>query len=411
MVAPPTPHSSVLALKQQGDKAYLARDFVSAIEHYSEGLERFEDPVILSNRSASYAQRRQFEKARSDAERALKLQPKWPRLYHRLGHALFHLGQYSEAVQTLERGLKLDPDDKPLSEALGRSKAYTEIDPDAPPQEPYCPWTKWEQPVAAGSTSPTMGASVEQSPEALAATASEAEKLQVVGEWMYGTQNKSYTISQAENGQVRYIGPHSRVGQVSGPLRWQQGQLFEAQLSSDEGEIIGNIRLNVTEPDKTIISNYRAQANTEWGKDIIAHKGAPATAEELREQGNALFRQGKHSMAMKAYSDAISMDAQDAKCFSNRAAAQIAILSGYGNKLSAEQIRKNPYYDLAKSDLEECLTLDPKFIKAYARKGQLLSMGDEVRPALAAYDKGLELDPASEICKEGREFCWKLLWG
>merc|ERR1712087_163239 len=114
---------------------------------------------------------------------------------------------------------------------------------------------------------------------------------------------------------------------------------------------------------------------------------------------------------MKAYSNAISLDPSDAKSYSNRAAAQIAILSSCGNRLVPHDLRKNPYYDSALSDLDECLTLDPKFVKAWARQGQLFAMGDEIKKALAAYDKGLDVDSESEVCRAGRDACWKLLWG
>merc|ERR1719235_2551991 len=111
MTVVPDVDPSIRSLKQQGDKAYASRDFAAAVERYSEALDSIEDAVVLSNRSATYAQRRRFDKALSDAERALKLQPEWPRVHHRHGHALFHLGHYSDAMQAFEDGLKLDPED------------------------------------------------------------------------------------------------------------------------------------------------------------------------------------------------------------------------------------------------------------------------------------------------------------
>eukprot|EP00439_Symbiodinium_sp_Y106_P085598 s548_g29.t1 len=105
--------------------AYAGRDFAAATECYSEALESTQDAVVLSNRSATYAQRRRFDKALLDADKALKLCPGWSRLYHRRGHALFHLGRYNEAMAALEEGLKLDGQDKVLLEAIAKMKEYT----------------------------------------------------------------------------------------------------------------------------------------------------------------------------------------------------------------------------------------------------------------------------------------------
>lgn len=126
MAPTPTVNQSVRTLKQQGDKAYASRDFGSAIERYSEALEIAEDAVVLSNRSATHAQKQNHEKALSDAQRAMKLQPSWPRLYHRCGHSLFHLGRFTEAIKSFEAGLKLDPEDSHLIDGLKDLLQYTE---------------------------------------------------------------------------------------------------------------------------------------------------------------------------------------------------------------------------------------------------------------------------------------------
>lgn len=54
-------------------------------------------------------------------------------------------------------------------------------------------------------------------------------------------------------------------------------------------------------------------------------------------------------------------------------------------------------------DLDECLKLDPTFVKAYSRKGVSHYFMKEYHKALQAYESGLKLDPTSEECKAGRE--------
>eukprot|EP00913_Durusdinium_trenchii_P029085 g27270.t1 len=75
------------------------------------------------------------------------------------------------------------------------------------------------------------------------------------------------------------------------------------------------------------------------------------SAEELRERGNAFFRDGAHSKAVRAYDEAIRAGPSDARCWANRAAAQMAMLAEFGKGLSPAALRTNPYYTNSLDDL------------------------------------------------------------
>jgi len=47
----------------------------------------------------------------------------------------------------------------------------------------------------------------------------------------------------------------------------------------------------------------------------------------------------------------------------------------------------------ALKDAETCIKLDPKFVKAYLRKGNCHHLLKEYHKAMKAYDDGLKLDP------------------
>jgi len=55
----------------------------------------------------------------------------------------------------------------------------------------------------------------------------------------------------------------------------------------------------------------------------------------------------------------------------------------------------------AKTQIEKALELDPKYVKAWVRKGDLEVMVKEQHKALDSYKRGLELDPDNAACKEG----------
>ncbi len=112
----------------------------------------------------------------------------------------------------------------------------------------------------------------------------------------------------------------------------------------------------------------------------------PELAEQNREEGNSLFKQGKFADAKIKYDEAIKRNPKDAKLYSNRAAALTKLLA----------------YPDALRDLEECLKLEPTFVKAYSRKGTVLFFMKEYNKALEAYSAGLHVDPENTECKNGK---------
>merc|ERR1712159_202131 len=103
-------------------------------------------------------------------------------------------------------------------------------------------------------------------------------------------------------------------------------------------------------------------------------------AEECREKGNELFKAQKYAEAKTYYDDGIKRNPKDAKLYSNRTACL--------NKLGAAPD--------ALKDLDKCLELDPKFVRAYARKGQTHFLMKENHKALKAYEDGLKIDPDNQ---------------
>jgi len=56
----------------------------------------------------------------------------------------------------------------------------------------------------------------------------------------------------------------------------------------------------------------------------------------------------------------------------------------------------------ALKDAEECLKLDPKFVKAYARKGTCHHLMKEYHKAMKSFDDGLKIEPGNKDCLEGK---------
>jgi stress-induced-phosphoprotein 1 len=79
-------------------------------------------------------------------------------------------------------------------------------------------------------------------------------------------------------------------------------------------------------------------------------------AQQFKTQGNAAFSAGDNAEAVKCFTRAIELDANDHVFFSNRSAAYAAM----GD------------YEAALRDAEACVSLAPQWAKGYSRQGLAL---------------------------------------
>eukprot|EP00002_Diphylleia_rotans_P014396 TRINITY_DN2805_c0_g1_i1.p1 TRINITY_DN2805_c0_g1~~TRINITY_DN2805_c0_g1_i1.p1 ORF type:complete len:569 (+),score=168.32 TRINITY_DN2805_c0_g1_i1:83-1789(+) len=106
-------------LKAQGNAAFSAGKFQEAIDFFTQAIAV--DPknhVLYSNRSASYASLRNYEKALTDADMTIKIKPDWAKGYSRKGAALQGAGRLEEAVQVYKKGLDVEPSNQQLKDSL-----------------------------------------------------------------------------------------------------------------------------------------------------------------------------------------------------------------------------------------------------------------------------------------------------
>ncbi len=96
-------------LKLEGNKAMTQRDFLGAIEKYSEAINiNPTNAVYFSNRAAAYSSARKHDLALKDAEKAIELDPKYAKAWSRLGLAKYVLGDAKGSMEAYEQGLKIE---------------------------------------------------------------------------------------------------------------------------------------------------------------------------------------------------------------------------------------------------------------------------------------------------------------
>ena len=70
------------SFKEQGTKAFAAKDFKSAVEHFTKAIEENpSDHTLFSNRSACYYNLNQSSEALEDADKCVELKPDWGKAY------------------------------------------------------------------------------------------------------------------------------------------------------------------------------------------------------------------------------------------------------------------------------------------------------------------------------------------
>lgn len=118
--------------------------------------------------------------------------------------------------------------------------------------------------------------------------------------------------------------------------------------------------------------------------DTIAYQD-DEKAEEAKQLGNLHFRNKEWAEAVAAYEDAVKRAPKNASIRNNLAAALCKIMDFNG----------------AKREIETALELDPKYVKAWAKKGDIEVLLKENHKALDSYKKGLSIEPDNSPCKDG----------
>ncbi len=111
----------------------------------------------------------------------------------------------------------------------------------------------------------------------------------------------------------------------------------------------------------------------------------PEKALEAKERGNTNFRAGQWKEAIVEYEEAVKRDPQSAV---------------YRNNL-ASALTKVADFNGAKAAVEKALELDPNYVKAWAKKGDIEFFMKEYHRALDSYKAGLKVEPNNQLCTEG----------
>ena len=109
--------------KRKGNEAFAAGDYAKAAKQFTMAIRMDSRTTCCFQPVGVRGGLGKFEEALEDAERCVKLAPKWGKGYGRKGAALTGLGQGGEAVKAYLAGLAVEPESEALREGLATAKA------------------------------------------------------------------------------------------------------------------------------------------------------------------------------------------------------------------------------------------------------------------------------------------------
>uniref|UniRef100_A0A452XPX0 Uncharacterized protein n=1 Tax=Aegilops tauschii subsp. strangulata TaxID=200361 RepID=A0A452XPX0_AEGTS len=108
-----------------GSISLKKKDYAVAAKLYSRAMQLDpDDAVLFSDRSLCWLHMGDGRKALLDANKCRKMRPHWPKACRRQGEALMLLKDYEGASERFLDGLKLDPVDTDIEDALRISECH-----------------------------------------------------------------------------------------------------------------------------------------------------------------------------------------------------------------------------------------------------------------------------------------------
>ncbi|KAK0727987.1 serine/threonine-protein phosphatase 5 [Lasiosphaeria miniovina] len=108
-----TSEEQAVALKNQGNKAFAAHDWLGAIDFYTKAIELNEkEPTYWSNRAQANLKTESYGYAIRDATKAIELNPNFIKAYYRRATAHAAILKPREALKDFKTCVKIDPSNK-----------------------------------------------------------------------------------------------------------------------------------------------------------------------------------------------------------------------------------------------------------------------------------------------------------
>lgn len=110
-----------VSLKDQGNEFFKAGNYLKAAAVYTQAIKQDpSNPTLYSNRAAAFLHLVKLQKALSDAETTISLNPNWEKGYFRKGCVLEAMERYDDALAAFWRASLYNPESAEVSKKIKR---------------------------------------------------------------------------------------------------------------------------------------------------------------------------------------------------------------------------------------------------------------------------------------------------
>jgi len=399
--------------KAKGNVAFSAKSYEEAIKHFTEAIGHDPtDHVFFSNRSACLASLERYEQALEDGAQCVKLKPDWPKGYTRKGLAEFFLERYDDAAETYKAGLKLAPEDPAIREGLQKAM-------DAKYGLP-------RGPAAGGGAAPMDGGmgslftKVDRAKLAVLALRNPKLKEYLSDEALMKKVDMVASIGSGGGGSdisqrmlMQSVQEDPRILEVFAAASGMEVRLADPDEAAGAGAGGGGSRGSAAEapgrpPPASSPASSAASSPRPGVPKVPLHRAAAAKAQEekapedprtprqkeadeLKNEGNQLYRKRKFDEAIGCYDKAIEKEPNDLTYYNNKCAVLVELGDeNYPKVLKTCEDLLSRRYEINSENAGGASF--EKVAKVYCRMASVYEKQHKFDEAIAMYHKSLTED-------------------
>jgi len=351
-----------LEAKEKAIEAFNDQNYKGAVDLLKKAIKLDPDNhIFYSNRAAAYMALEAYEKALSDADECIRLQPTWAKGYSRRGAALFRMDKLGPARDAFEKGLELDPDNAT-----------------------YVRCTRQELQLVMDAISQRKEESLEFKERAIEAFnvqnfkraeqhLSSAIELDPENHVFYSNRAAAYMAMEKFDRALKDANECVRLQPTwaKGYSRQAAAFLSMTDLPSAREACMKGLDL---EPENT-------QVKEELRRVEIAESLA------LKDSATEAFKGQDYEKAVEDLTAAVALDPSNQVFYSNRSVAFTAM----------------QMYEKALEDADECIRLQPTWAKGYSRRAAAKFHLGDLQAAKLSYSKAWDLEPNNAKTKADLE--------
>lgn len=292
--------------KARGNECLKTQDYDQAVKWYTEAIKLHESHVYYSNRSAAYLSKDFADSALKDADKCIEIKPDWAKGYSRRGAALHKLKKYDKSIAAYNKGLEIDPNNAGLKSGL-----------EAVEQEKNRPQANYGGEGAGGNPLTGMFNNVIEIAKASPKLKEYMKDPSYVS--MLQTVQANPMMMQTFMSDPRFMETMQEVVQADPTLlaaARQQNAKAEVEVE-ERNRKMKEEKKKRDEEEKKKKEKEDFEALPEEEKQKIYKK---REAVEIKNKGNALYKEKKFKQAIEMYDKAIEMDPSEMSFLTNKAA-------------------------------------------------------------------------------------------